>query len=79
MAAATLRHVFGDLAPVAVTRPPGFGETSATVFPCPGRDFQTEPGDFATVLGTPEELSAPRRRLRARQAQRGRRSRRAAG
>ena len=54
----TLRHVFGDLAPVAVTRPPGFGETHSTVFPCPGRDFQTHPGDFATVLGTPEELSA---------------------
>lgn len=53
----TLRSVFGDLAPVAVTRPV-LGEPRPTVFACPGRDFVTETGDLATVLGTPEELAA---------------------
>jgi Trk K+ transport system NAD-binding subunit len=46
----TLRSIFGDLAPVAVTR-------DGTVFACPGRDFITDPGDFATMLGTPDELA----------------------
>ena len=45
----TLRSIFGDLAPVAVTR-------NDLVFACPGRDFVTEPGDYATMLGTPDEL-----------------------
>jgi Trk K+ transport system NAD-binding subunit len=45
----TLRSLFGDLAPVAVTR-------NGLVFACPGRDFATEAGDYATMLGTPDEL-----------------------
>ena len=45
----TLRSIFGDLAPVAVTR-------DGAVFACPGRDFVTKPGDHATMLGTPDEL-----------------------
>ncbi len=45
----TLRSIFGDLAPVAVTR-------NDLVFACPGRDFVTEAGDYATMLGTPDEL-----------------------
>ena len=53
----TLRSFFGDLAPVAVTRPT-LDPSRPEVFACPGRDFVTEPGDFATVLGTPEELTA---------------------
>ncbi|BEP14737.1 hypothetical protein acdb102_30480 [Acidothermaceae bacterium B102] len=52
----TLRSVFGDLAPVAVTRPT-LETAHPTVFACPGRDFVTEPGDTATMLGTPEELA----------------------
>ena len=51
----TLRSMFGDLAPVAVTRP-GIDGDRPTVFACPGRDFATEPGDEATMLGTPDEL-----------------------
>jgi Trk K+ transport system NAD-binding subunit len=51
----TLRSIFGDLAPVAVTRP--VEGTNPTVFACPGRDFVTEAGDFATMLGTPDELA----------------------
>lgn len=50
----TLRSAFGDLAPVAVTR--AAGNARPTVFACPGRDFITEPGDHATMLGTPDEL-----------------------
>jgi hypothetical protein len=51
----TLRSAFGDLAPVAVIRPsPAVGP--ATVFACPGRDFETQPGDHATMLGAPDEL-----------------------
>jgi voltage-gated potassium channel Kch len=52
----TLRSTFGDLAPVAVTRQ-GPHDASPTVFACPGRDFVTMPGDHATMLGTPDELS----------------------
>jgi Trk K+ transport system NAD-binding subunit len=51
----TLRSLFGDLAPVAVTRP--IEGSQPTVFACPGRDFVTEAGDFATMLGTPDELA----------------------
>jgi Trk K+ transport system NAD-binding subunit len=51
----TLRSIFGDLAPVAVTRP--LEGKPPTVFACPGRDFITEAGDFATMLGTPDELA----------------------
>jgi Trk K+ transport system NAD-binding subunit len=53
----TLRGVFGDLAPVAVTRPTA-DDSRPQVFACPGRDFVTEPGDLATMLGTPEELTS---------------------
>ncbi|MDX6256701.1 MAG: hypothetical protein QOJ11_3035 [Frankiales bacterium] len=54
--AGTLRAAFGDLAPVAVTRPTLEG-ARPEVFACPGRDFVTQPGDLATMLGTPEELA----------------------
>ena len=53
--AGTLRSAFGDLAPVAVSRPAADAADHA-VFACPGRDFVTEPGDYATMLGTPAEL-----------------------
>jgi Trk K+ transport system NAD-binding subunit len=50
---ASLRALFGALAPIAVVPTDG----SATV-PCPGRDYQVHVGDRVTVLGTPEELEA---------------------
>ncbi|HEY0871034.1 MAG TPA: NAD-binding protein, partial [Acidothermaceae bacterium] len=55
VAGGTLRSAFGDLAPVAVTRQQP-NDTQPTVFACPGRDFVTMPGDYATMLGTPDEL-----------------------
>jgi len=55
VAGGTLRSAFGDLAPVAVTRLASAG-SQPIVFPCPGRDFMTMPGDQATMLGTPDEL-----------------------
>ena len=52
----TLRHVFGDLAPVAVVRErPG---SAAEVVACPGRDFAVEAGDRAAMLGTAADFSA---------------------
>jgi Trk K+ transport system NAD-binding subunit len=50
---ATLRALFGALAPIAVVPVDG----SPTVA-CPGRDLQVHIGDRVTVLGTPEELKA---------------------
>jgi Trk K+ transport system NAD-binding subunit len=50
---ATLRALFGALAPIAVVPVDG----SPTVA-CPGRDYQVHIGDRVTVLGTPEELEA---------------------
>jgi Trk K+ transport system NAD-binding subunit len=55
--AATLREIFGDLAPVAVLR----GENSPTpgdVVACPGRDVRVEEGDWTAMIGTAEELIA---------------------
>ena len=55
--AATLRELFGDLAPVAVLR----GEHSATpgeVVACPGRDVRVDVGDWTAMIGTAEELTA---------------------
>jgi Trk K+ transport system NAD-binding subunit len=49
---ASLRGLFGSLAPVAVVRSDG------SIEPCPGRDCMVSAGDRVTVLGTPEELSA---------------------
>jgi len=54
---ATLREIYGDLAPVAVIR----GENSpepGLVMACPGRDLRVYPGDWAEMIGTAEELAA---------------------
>lgn len=54
---ATLRELFGDLAPVAVLR----GENSTTpgeVVPCPGRDVRVAEGDWTAMIGTAEELTS---------------------
>lgn len=54
---ATLREIYGDLAPVAVIH----GESSATpdeVVPCPGRDHQVRAGDWTAMIGSADELAA---------------------
>jgi Trk K+ transport system NAD-binding subunit len=48
---ATLRELYGDLAPVAVV-PAGDGDVTVG----PGRDTTVEAGDEVTLIGTPEEL-----------------------
>ncbi len=55
--AATLREIYGDLAPVAVIR----GESSpepGLVMACPGRDLRVYPGDWTAMIGTADELAA---------------------
>lgn len=49
--AASLRDLYGALAPVAVV-PAGGGD----VVVCPGRDHQVRAGDVVTLIGTPAEL-----------------------
>ena len=54
---ATLREIYGDLAPVAVIH----GENSATpgeVVACPGRDQRVHAGDWTAMIGTADELAA---------------------
>ena len=54
---ATLRELYGDLAPAAVIH----GENSPTpgeVEVCPGRDFKVHAGDRAMMIGTAEEVAA---------------------
>jgi Trk K+ transport system NAD-binding subunit len=55
--AATLREIYGDLAPVAVIR----GESSpepGLVMACPGRDLRVYPGDWTAMIGTADELAS---------------------
>jgi Trk K+ transport system NAD-binding subunit len=54
---ATLREIYGDLAPVAVIH----GENSAIpagVVPCPGRDHPVSAGDWTAMIGSADELAA---------------------
>jgi Trk K+ transport system NAD-binding subunit len=54
---ATLRELYGDLAPVAVIG----GENSPTrdeVVVCPGRDVRVHAGDWTATIGTADELAA---------------------
>ena len=54
---ATLRDIYGDLAPVAVVH----GKNSPTpgeVVPCPGRDQQVYAGDWTSMIGVKDELEA---------------------
>jgi Trk K+ transport system NAD-binding subunit len=51
--AATLRQLYGSLAPIAVL--PADGGDAVV---CPGRDHQVEADDELTLFGTPEELRA---------------------
>jgi Trk K+ transport system NAD-binding subunit len=50
-APATLRELYGALAPIAVLPADG-----ADVVLCPGRDHRVGPGDGVTLIGTPDEL-----------------------
>jgi Trk K+ transport system NAD-binding subunit len=50
---ATLRDLYGALAPIAVL--PASGEDTVI---CPGRDHLVSPGDRVTVFGAPDELRA---------------------
>jgi Trk K+ transport system NAD-binding subunit len=53
---ATLREIYGDLAPVAVIH----GEDCATpgeVEACPGRDLPVHAGDWTAMIGTADELA----------------------
>jgi Trk K+ transport system NAD-binding subunit len=52
-APATLRELYGALAPIAVL-PTGGGDTVI----CPGRDHRVAAGDGVTLFGTPDELHA---------------------
>src|SRR5262249_43512936 len=53
---ASLREIYGDLAPVAVIH----GERSPTpghVVACPGRDERVRAGDWTAMIGTADELT----------------------
>jgi len=50
---ATLRELYGALAPIAVV-PAGGGDVTV----CPGRDTAVKSGDEVTLIGTPAELRA---------------------
>ncbi len=53
---ATLRDIYGDLAPVAVIH----GENSANpgeMVVCPGRDLPVHAGDWTAMIGTADELA----------------------
>jgi Trk K+ transport system NAD-binding subunit len=52
--AATLRELYGSLAPIAVVPAGGEGGERFS----PGRDEMVAPGDEVTLFGTPEELAA---------------------
>ncbi len=54
---ATLRELYGDLAPVAVIRSPDSSD-SGEVEVCPGRDQRVHAGDWTMMIGTAEELAA---------------------
>jgi Trk K+ transport system NAD-binding subunit len=51
--AASLRELYGALAPIAVMPAAG-----GDVVVCPGRDHQLREGDGVTLIGTPDELRA---------------------
>lgn len=54
---ATLREIYGDLAPVAVIHGKSAG-TPDEVVPCPGRDHQVRAGDWTAMIGSADELAA---------------------
>src|SRR5262245_3120078 len=53
---ATLREIFGDLAPVAVIHAED-SDTPDHVVACPGRDYRVNAGDWTSMIGTADELA----------------------
>lgn len=53
---ATLRELFGDLAPVAVIKG-GSTSSAGEVVACPGRDLAVQAGDWTAMLGTADQLA----------------------
>lgn len=71
---ATLRDLYGDLAPVAViggSNSPDPGEVVA----CPGRDHRVYPGDWTAMIGSADQLAARDIKIREATTTRSRRSR----
>jgi Trk K+ transport system NAD-binding subunit len=70
---ATLREIYGDLAPVAMVHGHA-ADNAGEVVPCPGRDFRVNAGDWTSMIGTTAEVAAcgikvPRQeRIRERQS-----------
>ncbi|GAA4292910.1 NAD-binding protein [Mycobacterium paraffinicum] len=70
---ASLREIYGDLAPVAMV-PNENAANAGEVLVCPGRDLRVSAGDWTAMIGTTEEVAAcgvkvPRQdRMRARQS-----------
>ncbi|MGD0701708.1 MAG: NAD-binding protein [Trebonia sp.] len=56
--AATLRQLYGSLAPVAVVPRDSEAPRGGQIQICPGRDSRVRAGDEVTLIGTPAELSA---------------------
>jgi Trk K+ transport system NAD-binding subunit len=54
---ATLREIYGDLAPVAVIHCED-SDTPDEVVPCPGRDHRVRLGDWTAMIGSADELAA---------------------
>ena len=54
---ASLRDIFGDLAPVAVIHYEHSEQSGGEVVACPGRDYQVRAGDWTSMIGTAEELT----------------------
>jgi Trk K+ transport system NAD-binding subunit len=54
---ATLREIYGDLAPVAMVHGAD-SDSPGEVVVCPGRDQKVNAGDWMSMIGTPEELAS---------------------
>lgn len=54
---ASLRDIYGDLAPVAVVHGPN-SAAPGQVIPCPGRDYVVAAGDWTAMIGTVEEAAS---------------------
>ena len=71
---ATLREIYGDLAPVAVISRQS-SPTPGEMVACPGRDLRVHAGDWTEMIGTADELATRGIRLPRPTATRTRRSR----
>jgi Trk K+ transport system NAD-binding subunit len=69
---ATLRELYGDLAPVAVIHSED-SPTPGEVEVCPGRDQRVHAGDWTMMIGTADEVAAQNIRIPRRTRRRSRR------